>query len=101
MTKFSSGTARTALALLLFSGIGVYAAHAEPAATSPVALIESFDHTLLGVMKDAEKLGYQGRYDILQPAIGQTFNVPLMTQLVVGSTWNDWSQSQRDEVTDA
>jgi phospholipid transport system substrate-binding protein len=98
MPKFFRRAA--ALALFVFAGAASLDARAEPAA-SATPMIDTFDHTLLGVMKDAVKLGYQGRYDRLQPVIRQVFNVPLMTQLVVGSSWSDWSKEQRDEVTDA
>jgi phospholipid transport system substrate-binding protein len=100
MAKFFSGAGRTALALLVLGG-GLAAARAEPASEEPATLIDAFDLTVLGVMKDAGKLGYQGRYDTLAPAIKRTFNVPLMTQLVVGPAWTGWTQEQRDEVTDA
>jgi phospholipid transport system substrate-binding protein len=71
------------------------------AKVDPRPVIESFNQTLLSVMKSADQLGYDGRYKRLEPAIKRTFNVPLMTQIVVGSAWNNWSQAQRDQVTDA
>ena len=100
MAKFLSGAGKTALALLVLGG-GLAAARAEPTSEAPTTLIDAFDQTVLGVMKDAGKLGYQGRYDTMEPAIKRTFNVPLMTQLVVGQAWTGWTQEQRDEVTDA
>jgi len=101
MVRFPLGAGRTALALLVFGCTAALAARAEPAAKAPIPVIDAFDHTLLGVMKDAEKLGYQGRYDALQPIIGRTFDIPLMTQLVVGPAWSGWTQEQRNEVADA
>jgi len=101
MAKFLPRGGRTALALLVFGCGTIAAARAEPAPEPTIQMIDSFDHSLLGVMKNAGKLGYQGRYDELQPIIQHTFNVPLMTQLVVGSAWNDWTQAQRDQVTEA
>ena len=89
-----------ALAFLAVTGAAGVDAAAEPAASS-APMIDAFDHTLLSVMKDAVKLGYQGRYDLLQPVIRQVFNIRLMTQLVVGPSWSSWTDEQRDEVTDA
>ena len=89
-----------ALACLAVAGAASLDAAAEPAA-APTPMIDAFDHTLVSVMKDAGKLGYQGRYDRLQPVIRQVFNIPLMTQLVVGPSWSNWTDEQRTEVADA
>ena len=78
-----------------------------PAAAQPLqhgpasAVIDQFDATLLGVMKQADQLGYAGRAKTLQPAIEKAFNLPLMTRIIVGSTWNDWTDSQRSQIVDA
>jgi phospholipid transport system substrate-binding protein len=101
MAKFLSGAGRTALALVLFGAAVSRPIHAEPAPTPPIKTIDALDQSLLGVMKQATNLGYQGRYSLLEPVIKQAFNLPLMTQLVVGPAWTGWTQSQRDEVTDA
>src|ERR1700736_6765643 len=47
------------------------------------AVIDKFDGTLLGVMKQADRLGYDGRAKELRPAIEQAFNIPLMTRIIV------------------
>jgi phospholipid transport system substrate-binding protein len=52
-------------------------------------------------MKDADRLGYDGRYKRLESVIDRTFNVPLMTQIVVGSAWSGWTAEQRDKVMQA
>jgi len=62
------------------------AAHAQAEAPA-VATIKTYYDTLLGVMKDATKLGFKGRYDKLGPAIRKAFNLPLMTRLSVGPDW--------------
>jgi phospholipid transport system substrate-binding protein len=101
MAKFRFGIGRTALAFLALGCAASSAARAETQPAAPVPVVDALDHTLLDVMKDSVKLGYQGRYDILQPAIKQAFNIPLMTQLVVGAPWSTWTPEQRDHVTDA
>lgn len=65
------------------------------------AVIDKFDETLLGVMKQADQLGYDGRAKELRPAIEQAFNIPLMTRIIVGSPWNEWSDDQRSRIVDA
>ncbi|MEI9982979.1 MAG: ABC transporter substrate-binding protein [Aliidongia sp.] len=101
MAKLFTRAGLTALALLVFGSSAIGTGKAESAPTAPTTLIDTLDHALLGVMQNADKLGYQGRYDTLQPIIKHTFDVHLMTQLVVGTAWNGWTQSQRDEVSDA
>jgi len=64
-------------------------------------VVDKFDGTLLGVMKEADKLGYDGRAKALQPAIEQAFNIPLMTRIIVGSPWTEWSEDQRDQIVGA
>ncbi|HLZ67177.1 MAG TPA: ABC transporter substrate-binding protein [Aliidongia sp.] len=65
------------------------------------AVIDQFDATLLGVMKQADRLGYEGRAKELQPAIERAFNIPLMTRIIVGSPWSDWTDDQRNRIIDA
>jgi phospholipid transport system substrate-binding protein len=87
------------LALLVWAApIGV---RAEPAGGADTVVVDALDHALLDVMRDAAKLGYQGRYGALEPVIERTFNVPLMTQLIVGPAWTSWTPEQRDAMSDA
>jgi phospholipid transport system substrate-binding protein len=88
------------LALMALSPAGA-AETASLGNTDPKPVIESFDQALLNVMKSADKLGYDGRYAELEPVIKHTFNVPLMTKIVVGAPWNEWTEAQRDQITDA
>jgi phospholipid transport system substrate-binding protein len=74
-----------------------------PAVASDAAtqIIAAFDDKLLTVMRGAKQLGYDGRYRILAPVIDQTFDIPFMTRVVVGSAWNDWPADRRAQVTEA
>jgi len=64
-------------------------------------LITQFDTALLGVMKDADRLGYDGRYKALDPVIKRVFNIPLMTRIIVGSPWAGWTETQRNQLVEA
>jgi phospholipid transport system substrate-binding protein len=72
--------AATASALALSSG-------APRAAANPPATLSVFYDGLLGVMKNGQKLGFEGRRARLAPLIAQAFDLPLMTRLVVGLQW--------------
>lgn len=58
-------------------------AETDPAVTQ----VQSFYDTLLDSMKHGKELGVQGRYNKLKPVVEQTYDLPLMTSLVVGSSW--------------
>jgi phospholipid transport system substrate-binding protein len=107
--------ALAALALILaapYAGVPASAATTPqpvpvPAAPAPgphgpaSAVIDKFDGTLLGVMKQADALGYEGRAKELEPAIVEAFNIPLMTRIIVGGPWNEWTEDQRNRIVDA
>lgn len=67
----------------------------------PVKVVQNFYDTLLAVMKDAGKLGFQGRYAKLQPAIEQAYNLPLMTRLSIGPQWTSLSPEDQQKLTAA
>lgn len=65
--------------------------------TSPLALraesstavdvVSRFHEALLGVMKKATELGYEGRFDTLSPVLDETFDSLFMAQKSVGREW--------------
>ncbi len=82
-------------ALSLSTAEGALAAQSDPAA----ARIESFDNSLLDVMKGGASLGAKGRFRKLEPVIGETFDIPLMTRVAVGPTWASLSEADRAALT--
>src|SRR5690349_24807508 len=87
-------TGSSLLLLLPASGL---AQDADPA----VARIRAFYDALLGVMKDAERLGVRGRYDRLAPVIRATFDLAAMTRIAVGQDWNSIPPDQQAMLVDA
>jgi len=67
-------------------------AYADPSATEFTA---AFNESLLGVMKDAETLGYQGRYDKLAPLLAKNFDLPFMARFALGRAWKDLDEAQQ------
>jgi len=75
---------------------------AADAPTDPAAKkIQAFYATLVDTMKGGAKLGVQGRYDKLKPAVEAAFNLPAMTQYAVGPDWLKFSEADRKALTDA
>jgi phospholipid transport system substrate-binding protein len=70
------------------------ASHAQ-AADPAASQIARFDEALLDVMKEAKRLGPQGRFQKLQPVITQTFDLPTMTRFAVGPTWSGYSPTDQ------
>jgi phospholipid transport system substrate-binding protein len=78
------------------------AAKPEPAPVADAAavqVVERLHETLLGVMKEATALGYDGRYERLAPVIRELFDLPFMAEKSVGRHWKTATeQNQRDLV---
>jgi len=99
-------------ALLAVFATGAYAnelasvGSSPPAAVSPPAstvvaqaeeldgcakTVETFHAAILDAMENADELGFQGRYDRLEPVIGETFNIEFMSSKSVGRMWKKLS----------
>jgi phospholipid transport system substrate-binding protein len=70
-------------------------------ATSPAAAIAAFYDSLVAAMKDGPTLGFTGRRDRLGPAIRRTFDLPLMTRLMVGPQWLGFTPAQQQQLVAA
>jgi phospholipid transport system substrate-binding protein len=82
---------------LLFAAEPALAQDQDPAITT----IDGLDNALLETMKSAQDLGVKGRYHKLEPVVQQAFNLPVMTRYAVGSKWNDFSDTDHDNLTAA
>jgi len=60
------------------------------------ATVEQFYDALLNVMRRSEELGYQGRYDELDPVIQQAYDFPFMSTKVLGRYWKGLSKQDRE-----
>jgi phospholipid transport system substrate-binding protein len=70
---------------------------ADPAA----ARVSTLYDTLLQTMKQAKQLGLKGRYDKLAPVLAKTYDLPLMSRIAVGQSWDTLSASQRQSIVNA
>jgi phospholipid transport system substrate-binding protein len=76
-------------------------APAQGAEAPASRLIERFHETLIGVMKKADTLGFEGRYETLAPAVKETFNLAFMARFAAGSHWRKLNADQRGELIEA
>lgn len=57
--------------------------------------VRHFYDVLLQTMRDAERLGFKGRYQALAPVVLASFDVPFMTRLSVGPPWAKLSPDEK------
>jgi phospholipid transport system substrate-binding protein len=79
---------------LLTTGLATSSRAAGDAA-SPIPAIERFHAALLTAMKDADKLGYDGRRKMLEPVMDETMDLPFMAEKAAGRFWKDFSEADR------
>jgi len=65
--------------------------------TDAIAVVEKLHETLLDVMKNADKQGFQDRYDILAPVISESFDTALIAKTVIGRHWKQLSKQQQSD----
>jgi len=56
-------------------------------ATEPAGVIQALYSTLLDTMKNGPALGFDGRFQKLEPAIHQAFDVATMCKIAIGPAW--------------
>ncbi len=71
---------------------------AEVPGDEPQALVETLHSELLGVMKEADDLGYQGRFDRLSPVLGKLFDIPFKAEKSVGRQWRKANDGERKQL---
>jgi phospholipid transport system substrate-binding protein len=64
-------------------------------------LIQGLNAKFIEVMKNAQVLGYEGRYKALAPALADAYDFPEMTRVTVGRYWRDLTDAQKQQLTDA
>lgn len=71
---------------------------ASAAAEEPAALVDTFYATLLDAMKRGPELGFEGRYQLIEPVLNQTFDVATMCRIAVGPDWTAMSGEKKGEL---
>jgi phospholipid transport system substrate-binding protein len=85
---------------VLVAGVTAAALPAQGAAT-PRDRIANLNAVLLEVMKNADQLGYRGRYEKLQPVMSQLYDFSLMSRVAVGAYWKGLEEDKRRKLIDA
>ena len=81
--------------------IGLWLATPVSAQDGPTDVVQHLNDTLLGVMQEADALGFAGRYQRLEPVLGEVFAFPTMARVAAGSHWRGLDDDQRQRLADA
>jgi len=84
----------------IFTIVGCSGASAAPN-IAPSDVVAQLQAALLDTMKRGEVLEFNGRYRALLPTIDDSFDLPQMTRVAVGSRWDQIMAAQRAELTQA
>ncbi len=71
------------------------------AAESLSGPVRELNNALLKAMKNADALGFEGRYKLLAPVLTRVFIFPEMARIATGASWRKLTTGQRDRLTDA
>jgi phospholipid transport system substrate-binding protein len=92
----------------LLGSVGIAVASDPPAeqaaavAPSPAAeTVGRLHEKLLEAMMGADELGYLGRFELLTPALKDTFDLDFMASKSVGRSWKTLSEEQKRQWQDA
>jgi phospholipid transport system substrate-binding protein len=86
---------RYLISLLVFVCVALSTIHVKAEQQEPADVIKKFNTTLIESMEKAEKLGYSGRYKILEPVIKDSFALPFMAAISVGRYWKNLNEKEQ------
>ena len=64
-------------------------------ANEPTEVVKTLQTSLVEVMKNADNLGYQGRYEKLEPVVVECHDIPYVAKLSVGKYWKSFDDQQK------
>ena len=67
---------------------------------TPHEVVERLHETLLQAMSEADQLGYEGRYDLIDPVVSESFDFNTIARIVTGRYWKEIKDAQRDSFKD-
>lgn len=83
-------------ALILILPVAVYS-QAEENFSEASKIVETLHNNLIEVMRNSESLGYQGRFDRLDPVISSNFDTPLIVKVILSRYWKTISDEQKND----
>lgn len=79
----------------------IWLALSAPAASSqPSQIIERLQSSLLSVMKQGDQLNYDQRYQLLEPIVTKSHDLPFIAKVTVGKYWKTFDDEQKTSFVD-
>lgn len=88
------------LELALLACFGLIAVTSQSADRTPPSasdVVDTFQLLLIDAMKRGEKLGYDGRYNLLDQAVRKTHAVSTISRIVLGKRWKGLGDEQKKD----
>lgn len=89
------GIYRCFILIIAFLGTVFMPFSGEALQNGPSEVIKYLNSSLLEAMKGGSKLGYEGRYRLLDPAIRNSFALSSMARIAAGKYWDSFSEQER------
>jgi phospholipid transport system substrate-binding protein len=96
MHRFTSRLSR--IAVLAVALVGLAAAAQAGSARDQIAKLNA---VFADVMQNARALGYEGRYEKLEPALDGAYDFAAMTRVATGRYWRDFTDEQKTQAVAA
>lgn len=71
-----------------------------PEPGSPKQVVNRLHEALIKAMREGEKLGYRGRFELLAPVVDQTHDLDFIARTTLGANWNQLDAAQQRTFTD-
>jgi len=88
------------LLLVFFQSIPLTGMAAEISEDAAVKVVTHFQSVLLSIMKDANGLGFKGRFEKLEPEVKQSHDLSGVARLTTGRYWRSLDKQQQGRFTD-
>lgn len=76
-------------------------AHADDAQPdAPERVVRAFQEMLVLAMQKGDELGYQGRFELISPAIDHSHDIDTIIRSALGANWNTLSKDQQQSITE-
>ncbi len=73
----------------------------DTASEPPEHVIQKLQSSLIQVMREGSRLGYEGRFKFLEPVVEQSHDIELIIKTILGATyWSQLDQEQKKLVVD-
>lgn len=69
-------------------------------AREPEQVVGYLHESLIKAMREGEKLGYRGRFDLLTPVVDQTHDLDFITRTTLGANWTQLDAEQQRAFSD-